>query len=127
MERLLKWNTPPPPPEKVIPNNLIELCVGYAPIEITPKELYRYFDLILYKKFSIDKEDLKAGFQPGRMVYMTVDYHFEKFGNDKELALRNLAGLVKMAKKLYSQDKQYAVQFCRFHDLYHPDPIDEIL
>ena len=124
MEELLKLYKAPPPPEKVIPNNLIELCEGYTPIEITPKELYRYFELILDKKLSIDKEYLKAGFQPGKMVYMTVDYHFEKFGNDKELALRNLTGLVKMAKNLYSHDKQYAVQFCRFHDLYHPDPLD---
>ena len=126
MERLLKGYTapPPPPPEKLVPKNLIELCEGYTPIEISPKELYKYFDMILDKKFSIDMGDLKAGFQPGRMMYMTVDYYLEKFGKNKELGLRNLAGLVKMAKNLYSQDKQYAIQFCRFHDLHHPDPLD---
>ena len=61
------------------------------------------------------------------MVFLTVDFHLEKFKGDREAAMRNLAGLVKMAKNLYSHDKQYAVQFCRFHEIFHPDPFEEVL
>ena len=58
IDRLLK-GFQAPPPQKVIPRNLLELCEGYSPVEIQPKELYRYFDMILDKKFSVDLGDMK--------------------------------------------------------------------
>ena len=98
-----------PPKTNGTPNNLLELCEGYKPVDIEPKELYMYFELIMDKKFSKDLSDIKAGFHPGRMVYMTIDFYLEKFGRNKGEAMRNLHGLVKMAKYLYSHDKQYAI------------------
>ena len=63
---------------------MLELCEGYPAVEIDPKALYEYFELIMDFKFTKDIADIKKGFQPGRMVYMTVDYYLEKFGKNKD-------------------------------------------
>ena len=66
-----------------------------------PIDLYRYFEKLLELKFEQDSEDIKAGYQPGHMKYFTANFFWKCF-EDKQLALKHLAGILKTAKSLYS-------------------------
>ena len=45
----------------------------------------------------------------------------------KSITNRTLAQLLAGLKVLYSEDHKYATLFCRYLQVYHPDPVDTLL
>lgn len=60
------------------------------------------------------------------MQYITLEYFLKKFG-DEDLAIRNIKGLLTVAKHLESAGKPYAILFCKFHNVHTNDPFDAVI
>ena len=56
-----------------------------------------------------------------------MEHFLKKFGGDEDLAIRNIQGLLECAHRLESQEKPFAMMFCRFHNVHARESFDVVI